>query len=354
MGEKIREILADFSMQIGVDLGSNNILIYLKDRGIVIDEPSMVARAKRKRWTGLSAPKTKTSTLIAYGFRAKEMFSREPRSIEVVSPVKNGVVSDLEAVEAMLLYYLRLVYEIPSRHPKLLKPRVIAGVANNINDVQRRAIKSVFLTAGAREVILVEQAVLVALSMGIPVEKWLGMVIVDFGGGKTEVSVVSMGGIILNRSIKIGGDDLDWDIVNYVKMKYGLLIGKNTAERVKTGEMSQLLARGRDLGSGLPKSVKLERNEIREAISLNVAKMIKLVSTVLDETPPELMDDILKRGIILTGGGSKLEGLVKKVEEATQISATIVEDPDLCVVKGCGELIEKPLMLKQIKSVLLL
>ena len=358
---KIGDLISHFSWDVGVDLGSNNTLIYLKERGIVADEPTMMARLKRKRWTGLSAPKTNQLTAIAYGFRAKEMLNREPRQIEVISPLKNGIISDLEAIESMISYHLRMVYEIPSKYPKIFKPRVIVGVPGSINDVQKRAVRASFLSAGVREVIMIEESVLAAIGVGLPVERTSGLAIVDVGGGKTEVNVISMGGVVVGKGSKIAGNSLDNNIANYIKMKYGILIGQNSAEKIKI-EVGNLLenseetkkvtlVRGRDLETGLPKSIKIGESEIREAIIMEVRKIVRLVSEVLDETPPELMNDILKRGILLVGNGSKIKGLDRLIEAETKISTRIADDPGMSVIKGCGELIENQNLLKTIKLI---
>lgn len=354
-------LVSNFSWDVGVDLGSSNTLIYLKDRGIVVDEPTMIARQKRKKWMGLSAPKVNFLRPIAYGLKAKEMLNKEPKQIEVISPLKNGVISDLEAMENLISYYLKLIYEVPSKYPKMLKPRVIVGVSGDINQVQKRAIKSIFLSSGAREVVLVEQAVLAAIGLGLPTDQSSGLVIVDIGGGKTEVNVVSMGGVVVGRGIRTAGNDLDFCIINYIKMKYGLLIGQNSAEKIKmeignllekdSSEKDFALVRGRDLETGLPKSVKVSDTEIREAISLEISKIIKVVREVLDETPPELMEDVLKRGIVLTGNGSKVKGIELLIEKEIKIRVQKVDEPGLCVIKGCGALIEDKNLLKQIKLI---
>lgn len=340
-----------FSWDIGIDLGSNNTLIYLKDRGIVIDEPTMLARQKKKRWTGLSAPKTDNRRPVAYGLKAKMMWNREPKQIEVISPIKNGIISDLEGLESLMAYYMKLVYEVPSKYPKIFKPRVIVGVPSYINQVQKRAIKSVLISAGAREVVLVEEIILAAIGLNLPIEMANGLIIVDIGGGKTEVSVVSMGGIVVGRGIKTSGLEMDNAIVNYVKMKYGLLIGLNSAEKIKIESDPNGLVRGRDLETGLPKSVKLSVSEVSEAISLELNKIVKLVSSVLDETPPELMEDILKKGIILVGNGSKTKGIAEMIETETKICTRVAQEPGLAVIKGCGQLVENKNLLKQIKLV---
>jgi len=355
---KITNFLGLFSWEIGVDLGSSNTLIYLKDRGVIIEEPTMIARQKKKRWTGLSAPKSKKSGPIAFGFKAKEMLNREPKQIEVVSPIKNGVISDLEALESLISYYLKLVYEIPSKYPKIFKPKVIVGVPSSINQVQKRAVKSVFLNAGAKEVILLEEVVLAAIGIGLPIDSSSGLVIVDVGGGKTEVSVISMGGVVVGRGIKTAGNDLDNSIINYVKMKYGILIGPNSAEKIKVemgsskgGDKKTALVKGRDLESGLPKTIKITEDEVREAMAMELAKIVKLVSTVLDETPPELMEDILKRGIVIVGNGGKISGLASLIEAETKIFTKVLDDAGMMVVKGCGELIQNREILRQVKLV---
>jgi rod shape-determining protein MreB len=359
--KRFREAVSNFYWDIGVDLGTSNTLFYLRDRGVVIDEPTMLSRLKKKRWTGLSAPKWKGSKTVAYGFKAKEMQNREPKQIEVVSPIRNGIISDLEAVESLVAYYLKLIYEIPSKYPKIFKPRVLVSVPGNVSDVQKRAVRSVFMEAGAREVVLVEGIVLAALGLGMPTERSTGLMVVDVGGGKTEVGVVSMGGVVVGKGIKTSGNDLDAAVMNYVKMKYGLLIGQNTAEKAKinlgnvweksNGESKDLVIRGRDLENGLPKTVKIADNEIREAIILEAQKIIKLIKEELDETPPELMEDLLKRGIVLVGNGANLRGLDRLVEKETKISTRLADEPGLCVIKGCGELMEDPELFEKIRIV---
>ena len=353
------KVLAVFRWDIGVDFGSSNILIYLKERGVVVDEPTMVARPKKKRWTGLSAPKLSNLRPIAFGTKAKEMVNREPAHIEVISPIKNGIISDLESAEDMITYYLKLVYEIPSKYPKFLKPKVLVGVPGFVTDVQKRAVKAIFLAAGAAQVMIIEESILAAVGVGLPIDKLSGLLVVDIGGGKTEVSLVSMGGVVLTRASKVAGIELDNNIVNYMRMKYGVLIGPSTAERVKieSGKIfdgegrDHSLVRGRDLESGLPRSIKLSAQEIQEAVGLELAKIVKMVKTVLDETPPELMDDILKRGIMLVGSGAKLKGLDKEIEKETKIVTRVAEDPGMCVIRGCGELIENEKLLDQVRLV---
>ncbi len=351
MGQKIINLTQTFSWDIGIDLGSNNTLIYLKDRGVVIDEPTMLARQRKKRWTGLSAPKSGINRPIAYGCKAKSMWNREPKQIEVVSPIKNGIITDLEALESLMSYYFKLIYEVPSKYPKIFKPRVIVGVPSFINQVQKRAIKSVLITAGAREVVLVEEVVLASIGLNLPVDMSEGLVIVDVGGGKTEASVVSMGGVVVGRGIKTAGEELDNAIINYIKMKYGLLVGPNSAEKIKISIETNNLVRGRDLETGLPRSIKLTKLEINEAVSLELTKIVKLVKSVLDETPPELMEDVLKRGIVLVGNGAKLKNLAEMIESETKIYTVLVEESGMAVIKGCGLLVEDRKLLDQVKLV---
>lgn len=353
-------LIANFSWDIGIDLGSDNTLIYLKEKGIVLNEPTMMARVKRRRFTGLSAPKTKSVQPVAFGSKAKQMWNREPQQLEVISPIKNGIVSDMEALEMLLNYYLKLIYEIPSRYPKLFKPRVIVSVPGTITEVQKRAVKTVMLSAGAREVILVEGLVLAALGIGLTTEKADGVIVVDLGGGKTEAGVVSMGGLVIGKGINVAGNDLDRALMNYVRMKYNLMIGQSSAEKIKidigsvdsesTGKKSALL-RGRDLETGLPKSIRITESEVREAIILEVRKMVNLVVQILDETPPELMEDVLKRGIILTGGSARVGGIEKLIERETKINTKVMDDPELSVIRGVEELIDNATRLKTIRLV---
>lgn len=347
---KIIDLVGVFSWDIGIDLGSTNTMIYLKDRGVIIDEPTMLARPKKKRWTGLSAPKSDLKRPVAYGYKAKLMWNREPRQIEVISPIKNGLVTDMEGLESLMAYYFKLIYDVPSKYPKIFKPRVIVGVPSFINQVQKRAIKSIIMAAGAREVVLVEEVVLAAIGLNFTINEQSGAVIVDVGGGKTEVSVISMGGVVIGKGIKTAGSEIDGAIINYVKMKYGLLIGQNSAEKIKIGTDNSLV-RGRDLETGLPKSVKITREEIREAASLELGKIVKLVKSVLDETPPELMEDILKRGIVLVGNGSKIKDLPQMIEMETKICTVLADEPGMTVIKGCGKIVEDSDLLRQIKLV---
>lgn len=313
----------------------------VKGKGIVVDEPSMVARLKKK--------KNGFQKVLVYGQKAKEMVNREPKQIEVVSPIKRGTVSDLITAEALVAYYLKLVHEIPNAYPKILKPKVLVGVSGTISEVQKRAFKSIFTQVGVSRVNLVESGVLAVLGSGFSLDESGGVLLLDIGGGKTEASLISMGGAVICRGLDMGGDDYDEAIINYVKMKYGLLIGKNTAEKVKM-DMGGVI-RGRDLENSLPKSIRLSGEEIREATAMNTKRIVNLVKMVLDEMPTEMTDDVLKRGVIMSGGGSLLKGIDKQIEEEVKINATVVANPNYGVVKGMGEILEKEKWFSQIKLI---
>jgi len=323
-----------------------------------VNEPTMVARPKRKKWSGLTAPRGKTWLPIAFGRKAKEMLSKEPKTIEVISPMKNGIISDLEAVESLASHFLKNIYDIPAKYPKLFKPQVVVGVPSSITNVQKRAVGHMFESIGVGKVTIVEESILAAIGLGLSMEEANGTFILDIGSGKTEASVISMGGVVVGRGIKTAGNEFDDSIINYIKMKYGILIGPVTAERIKIEllggkERSDFgIIRGRDLETGLPKSVKVRSGEIGEAINLQLTKIAKLVAEVLDETPPELMEDILKKGIIMIGGGAKIWGFGKIIEDETNINVEIADNPKECVIRGCGRLVEDPSMLNEIKLVI--
>jgi rod shape-determining protein MreB len=288
---------------------------------------------------------------VAYGLRAKEMLDREPAQIEVISPVKNGIISDLDAAEKLIAYYLKLIDDIPMGYPKLFKPRILVGVPTNINSVQKRAIKSIFLSFGLKDVVLIEQVVLASLALGLDLDKPSGLVVVDIGGGKTEASVVSMGGVVVSEMINLGGKDLDRDIINFLRMKYGLLIGKNTSEKIKEQMYETMIVRGRDLEKGLPKTIKVTKEEVMEAINLSLNKIISLTNKVLSETPPELMQDILRKGVVLTGRSSNLYGLKEMVEKNIKMPVSLDKDSGLSVIIGLGELIDDKSKFEKVKLV---
>lgn len=333
-----------FSHDIGIDLGTTNTLVYVKGKGIVIREPSAVARNK------------KTKEILAIGSSAKKMLGRAPGTIEALRPLKDGVIADFDATEAMLTYYVKKVHESGSNFPKIPKPRVVIGIPSGVTEVERRAVADATIAAGARKVYLIEEPMAAAIGANLPVESPEGIFIVDIGGGTTEVAVISMGGIVLGRSIRVAGDEMDEAIANYMRLKYSLLLGQSTTEEVKisiastvSGKEKFTVVRGRDLETGLPKSLKVSSEEIREALAPTIQEIITNISDTLEETPPELLSDIMEKGIVLAGGGSLIPGIDKTISESTKMPVWIADDPLTCVVKGCGKVLEDYSLLNKIR-----
>jgi len=340
----IDQFLGLFSHDVGIDLGTANTLVYVRGKGIVIREPSAVARHK------------KTKEILAIGASAKKMLGRAPSTIEVIRPLRGGVIADFDATAAMLSHYIKKVHESGSSLPKIPRPRVVIGIPSGVTEVERRAVADAALDAGAREANLIEEPMAAAIGANLPVEGPEGSFIVDIGGGTTEIAVISMGGIVLGRSVRIAGDEMDEAIINYVRLKYSLLLGQPTAEAVKIAIGSAYLdkekytvIRGRDLESGLPKSIKLAASEIRESLSPIIQEIIGNIVDTLEETPPELTSDIMERGIALAGGGSLIPGIDKIISEATKMPVWIAEDPLTCVVRGCGICLEDNGLLKKMR-----
>lgn len=348
----IDRLLGMFSHDIGIDLGTANTLVYIKGKGIVIREPSVVARHK------------KTKEILAIGASAKKMTGRAPAMIDVVRPLKDGVIADFDATAAMLSHYIKKVHESGSTFPQIPRPKVIIGIPSGVTEVERRAVAEAALDAGAREANLIEEPMAAAIGAGLPIDGPEGNFIVDIGGGTSEIAVISLGGIVLGRSIRIAGDEMDEAIINYVRLKYSLLLGQPTAEAVKIGigaaeigaaeknpkkEQRFTVVRGRDLETGLPKSIKLTSEEVQEALSPIVQEIIGNIVDTLEETPPELTSDIMERGIILAGGGSLIAGIDKAVSEAAKMPVWVAEDPLTCVVRGCGFCLEDSGLLKRIR-----
>ncbi|MBI4153425.1 rod shape-determining protein [Candidatus Woesebacteria bacterium] len=333
-----------FSHDIGIDLGTANTLVWVRGKGIVIREPSAVARNK------------KTKEILAIGGSAKKMIGRAPATIEAIRPLKDGVIADFDATAAMLSFYIRRVHEGGTVIPKIPRPRVVIGIPSGVTEVERRAVADAALDAGAREAHLIEEPIAAALGANLPIEGPEGIFIVDIGGGTSEIAIISLGGVVLGRSIRIAGDEMDEAIVSYVRLKYSLLLGQPTAEGVKIniggiipGRERYEVIRGRDLESGLPKSVKLASSEIREALAPVIQEIIGDIVDTLEETPPEIVSDIMERGIVMAGGGSLLPGIDKMVAEATKIPVWVAEDPLTCVVRGCGKLLENSGLLSRIR-----
>lgn len=367
-----------FSHDLGIDLGTANILVHVRGKGIAIREPSIVARHN------------KTKKVIAVGSDAKKMLGKTPGTIDAVKPLEHGVISDFDAAAYMFRYYIRKVHEVGTPFYQFARPRVAVGIPAGVTEVERRAVWEAALQAGARECFIIEEPMAAAVGAGISVFEPTGVMIVDIGGGTTEIAVISLGGIVVNRSIKIAGNEMDAAIIHYIRLRHGLLIGEKTAEEVKikigsaykgksklktknskleqTKEQKELakqdmddveiekegkekvaVIRGRDIETGMPKSLRISETEIREAIGPVVAEIVDTIMEVIEETPPELTSDILDRGIMLTGGGSLLVGLDELILERTKIPVILVEDPLTTVVRGTAKLLENPTMLNQIK-----
>jgi rod shape-determining protein MreB len=340
----INRLFGLFSHDVGLDLGTANTLVWVRGKGIVIREPSAVARHK------------KTKEILAIGASAKKMLGRVPKTIETIRPLRDGVIADFDATAAMLEHYVKKVHESGTVIPKIPRPRVVVGIPSGVTEVERRAVADATVAAGAREANLIEEPMAAAIGADLPIESPEGKFIVDIGGGTTEIAVISLGGIVLGRSIRIAGDEMNEAIANYVRLKYSLLLGEETSEEVKinigsagSGPEKFHVVRGRDLESGLPKSIKLSSSEIREALAPIVQEIIGNIAETLEETPPELISDIMEKGIIMAGGGSLLLGIDKKVAEEIRMPVWIADDPITCVVRGCGKLLEDILLLRKIK-----
>ncbi len=344
----LNRIFGLFSHDIGIDLGTANTLVFVAGKGIVIREPSAVARHK------------KSKEILAIGMVAKKMVGRTPATIEAVRPLKDGVIADFDATAAMLTHYIQKVHESGTIIPKIPRPRVVVGIPSGVTEVERRAVVDAALSAGARSAYLVEEPMAAAIGAELPVEEPTGVFIVDIGGGTTEIAVISLGGVVLGRSIRVGGDEMDEAIIHYFRLKYSLLLGQPTAEEVKIaiGSAAETekdkkekftVVRGRDLETGLPRSQKLGSSEVREALSPIVQELVGHIRDTLEEAPPELVSDVMKRGIIMTGGGSLIAGISDMVAEATQTKVLIAEDPISCVARGCGKVLTNPALLKRIR-----
>lgn len=341
----LNRLFGAFSHDVGIDLGTANTMVWVKGKGIVIREPSAVARHK------------KTKEILAIGTSAKRMVGRAPSSIDTIRPLRDGVIADFDATAAMLKHYIKRVHESGTVMPKVPRPRVVIGIPSGVTEVERRAVADAAVSAGASEAHLIEEPMAAAIGAELPVEGPEGIFIVDIGGGTTEIAVISLGGIVLGRSIRIAGDEMNEAIVNYMRLKYSLLLGESTAEDVKINigtataqdKESFTVVRGRDLESGLPKSIKLSEAEIREALAPTVQEIIGSISDTIEETPPELVSDIMERGIVMAGGGSLLKGIEKKVAEETKMDVWVADDAITCVVRGCGKVLEDRSLLSKIR-----
>lgn len=335
-----------FSHDLAIDLGTANILVAIKDKGIVIREPSVVTRHK------------KTKKVLAVGSEAKKMLGKTPATIEALRPLRHGVISDFDAAAALLAYYIKQVHERPKKYfPNIPRPKVVVGIPSGVTEVERRAVQEVALDAGARIAYLIEEPMAAAIGANLPIQESKGSMIVDIGGGTTEIAVLSLGGIVVNRSIRVAGDELDAAIMHFTRLKHSLLIGEQTAEDIKiqigsayaVDDSKQTVVRGRDLESGLPKSLKLNATEIREALADVVNQIIAGILDIIEETPPEFIGDIMEQGIILAGGSSQLRGIDKLIAREVKMPVWIAEDPQTAVVRGALKLLQDEALLGRVK-----
>jgi len=330
----INWLLGFFSLDIGIDLGTANTMVNVRGKGITISEPSWVAIDK------------KTRQPLAIGAEAKEMVGRTPANVIAIRPLRDGVISEFEITEAMLEYFIGKAHE-QSIVP-VPRPRVVVGIPSGVTEVEKRAVYDATMSAGAREVGLIEEPVAAALGAGLPISDVRGSMIVDIGGGTSEVAVMSMGGVVISRSLRVAGDEMDVDIVQYMRNKYNLLIGERMAEYAKINigsayhlpEEKTMLLRGRNLVTGLPEAVEVSSVEIREAISGSVQTIIDTIKDALDEVPPEIIADLMDIGICLAGGGSLLQALDKRLMDEFRIRVWVAEDPMSCVARGAGLILE--------------
>ena len=319
------------SSDVAIDLGTANTLVYVREKGILINEPSIVAISRRDQ------------EIVAFGQEAREMVGRTPDEISTVRPLKDGVIADFELAEEMIRYFIRRV-----QANRLLRPLVVVCIPSGITEVEKRAVRDSAEHAGAREVYLVEEPMAAAIGVDLPIMEPVGSMIVDIGGGTTEIAVIALGGIVTSISIRIAGDEMDEAIVQYMKRKYNLLIGEKTAEAIKCeigstppfNEKKTMQVKGRDLVGGIPKTVELTSKEVQEALSEPVNSIIEAIKLTLERTPPELSADILDRGIILSGGGALLKGLDLRVRDETNLPVSVADDPLTCVVRGTGKVLE--------------
>jgi rod shape-determining protein MreB and related proteins len=367
MNTLINKFFSLFSHDIGIDLGTANTLVFVKDKGIVIREPSVVARHK------------KTKRVLAIGTDAKKMLGKTPASIITIRPLRGGVISDFDATEAMIAHYIKQVHEMSSPLPKLLaRPKVVIGIPSSVTEVERRAVWEAALSAGAREAYLIEEPMAGAIGEGIKIFQSKGAMVVDIGGGTTEIAVISLGGIVVGRSLKLAGDDMDQSILHYIRLKHGMQLGEKTAEdiKIKIGSAYDnrrkiksergkkvneeepkeekekiMIVRGRDIETGLPKSLRITESEVREALTPIFTQITQAVADVLEETPPELLPDILEQGILLTGGGAKISGLDHLLVERIHMPVVVSNDPLTSVARGTGKVLQNEELLERVKVI---
>lgn len=337
----LNSLLGMFSNDLGIDLGTASTLVYAKGKGIVCNEPSVVAIDKATR------------KVLAVGAEAKRMLGRTPGDIVAIRPMKDGVIADFDATEQMLRYFIQKVHN----RKTFLRPRIIVGVPSGITQVEQRAVRDSAEQAGAREVYLIEEPMAAAIGAGLPITEPSGNMVVDIGGGTTDVAVISLAGIVYSKTVKTGGDKMDEAIINYIKRKYNLLIGERTAEHIKMtigsaykldDEVKTMEVRGRDLVSGIPKTLIIDDEEVREALMEQVLTIVNTIKVTLENTPPELAADIVEKGIVLAGGGALLKGIDVLIREETALPIVIAEDPLSAVVMGTGKALDELNLLRRV------
>jgi rod shape-determining protein MreB len=340
--EKLEQWKSVLRNDVGIDLGTANMLVYVKGKGIILNEPSVVAVNQ------------KTGQVVAVGTEAKNMLGRTPPHIVAVRPIVDGVISDFEVTEEMLHYLLNKVQSVSK---KVLGPRVVVGVPSHITNVETRAVRDATRNAGASEVHIVEEPMAAAIGMHIPIYEPVGNMVIDMGGGTADIAVISLGGVVSSKNVRIAGDKLNNDITSYIRSEFKIVIGEKTAESIKISICSlvpdknplETHARGRDLITGLPKEVMVTDSDIRDAVSNSIERLIEATKEVLEATPPEILSDIMHRGIYLAGGGALIKGFVEVLEEEMKIPVYVADEPLTCVVRGTGIILEK---LEKFKDIL--
>jgi len=347
----LKHIFGAMSHNLAIDLGTANVLVYVEGKGIMIREPSVVARHRKSR------------RILAIGDEAKAMVGKTPRTIEAFRPLRHGVISDYDATKFMLQEYIKKVHYRPpgtwqSYLPNIPRPKVIVAIPSGVTEVERRAVWEACLESGAREAYLIEEPMAAAIGAGLPIEKARGLMVIDIGGGTTEIAIISLGGIVLNSSVRIAGDEMNEAIINYVRLRHSLIIGENSAEEIKIaigsaypdeGKRKYHVLRGRGFERGLPKSVKLSSDHVREALDNVVNKIIRSINEIVEQIPPELVGDIMEHGVVLTGGGGTLLGLDKRICEAIRMPVWVEPDAHTAVVRGAAKLLTNPKLLEKVR-----
>ncbi|MDD4894031.1 MAG: rod shape-determining protein [Candidatus Omnitrophica bacterium] len=338
--KSINYLLGLFSNDMGIDLGTATTLVYVKGEGVVLCEPSVVAIERG------------TSHVLAVGEEAKRMLGRTPGNIIAIRPMKDGVIADFEITEAMLRYFIKKVHH----RRVLVRPRIVIAIPSGITEVEKRAVKDSAERAGAREVFLIEEPIAAAIGVGLPIQEPIGNMVIDIGGGTTEIAVISLAGVVFSKSIRIGGDEMDDAIIEYLKKTYNLMIGERTAEEIKIKigsgypleEEMSLEVKGRDLVAGLPKAVTITSEEVREALQEPLRAIVEMAKISLERTPPELAADLIEHGIVMAGGGSLLRGMDKLISEETGLPVHIADDPLTAVAVGTGKVLDEIRYLKKV------